>query len=298
MIAVLCGGVGAARMLAALGTVVDPADLTGIVNVGDDLELHGLRICPDLDTITYTLADEVNPDTGWGLRDESWQAMEMVDRYGGVRWFALGDRDLGTHLYRSQRMAEGADLSTVTREITAAWGLGPRLLPATDDRLRTMVTLAHDDAPGDGSPGLPAGSEIGFQEYFVRRRHDVAVSGVRIDGEGTATPGPGVLEALRRCRGRRHRTVEPDRLDRAGPGRRRRARCRRRPAPRRRGRLAHRGRCGAQGPCGPTAPGAGPRAVRGRRRPLLRRRGRHPRHRRRRRRRSRPPSRPRDCAAS
>ena len=115
MITVLCGGVGAARMLAALGTVVEPTDLTGIVNVGDDLELHGLRICPDLDTITYTLADQVNPDTGWGLRDESWQAMEMVDRYGGVRWFALGDRDLGTHLFRTHRLREGADLATVTQ---------------------------------------------------------------------------------------------------------------------------------------------------------------------------------------
>ena len=196
MITVLCGGVGAARMLAALGTVVEPTDLTGIVNVGDDLELHGLRICPDLDTITYTLADQVNPDTGWGLRDESWQAMEMVDRYGGVRWFALGDRDLGTHLFRTHRLREGADLATVTQEVTSAWGIAPRLLPATNDHLRTMVTLAHDDTPGDGSPGLPAGSEIGFQEYFVRRRHAVAVSAVRIDGEGTARPAPGVLDAL------------------------------------------------------------------------------------------------------
>ncbi len=196
MIAVLCGGVGAARMLAGLATVVDPTELTGIVNVGDDLELHGLRICPDLDTITYTLSDEVNPATGWGLRDESWQAMEMIERYGGVRWFGLGDRDLGTHLYRTHRLHEGADLATVTREITAAWGLGPRLLPATNEPLRTMVTLAESDRPGAVSPGLPAGSEISFQEYFVQRRHDVAVSAVRIVGEGTAPPGPGVLDAL------------------------------------------------------------------------------------------------------
>jgi len=183
-------------MLAALGLIVEPADLVGIVNVGDDLELHGLRICPDLDTITYTLADAVNPDTGWGLRDESWQAMATVRRYGGVSWFGLGDRDLGTHLYRTQRLAEGADLTTVTAEITAAWSLGLRLLPATNERLRTMVTLATDDPPGPDSPGLSAGTEIGFQEYFVQRRHAVPVAAVRIEGEGIARPAPGVLDTL------------------------------------------------------------------------------------------------------
>ena len=183
-------------MLAALGLIVEPADLVGIVNVGDDLELHGLRICPDLDTITYTLADAVNPDTGWGLRDESWQAMATVHRYGGVSWFGLGDRDLGTHLYRTQRLAEGADLTTVTAEITAAWSLGLRLLPATNERLRTMVTLATDDPPGPDSPGLSAGTEIGFQEYFVQRQHAVPVAAVRIEGEGIARPAPGVLDTL------------------------------------------------------------------------------------------------------
>jgi LPPG:FO 2-phospho-L-lactate transferase len=196
MIAVLCGGVGAARLLAALSLVEDPADLVGIVNVGDDLELHGLRICPDLDTITYTLADAVNPETGWGLRDETWQAMAMVRRYGGVSWFGLGDRDLGTHLYRTQRLADGADLSAVTAEITEAWGLRVRLLPATHDAVRTMVTLAADDGPGPDSPGARAGTEVGFQEYFVRRRHDVAVSAVRFDGAATARPAPGVVTAL------------------------------------------------------------------------------------------------------
>jgi LPPG:FO 2-phospho-L-lactate transferase len=196
VIAVVSGGVGAARMLAALAEVVPAEELVGIVNVGDDLELHGLRICPDLDTITYTLADAVNPATGWGLRDESWQAMDMVRRYGGVSWFGLGDRDLGTHLYRTQRLSEGADLATVTQEITRAWGLGLRLVPATLDRLRTMVTLAADDPAGPDSPGLPAGTEIGFQEYFVQRHHAVAVSAVRFDGADSARPGPGVLESI------------------------------------------------------------------------------------------------------
>ncbi|MCB1030940.1 MAG: 2-phospho-L-lactate transferase [Acidimicrobiales bacterium] len=187
-ITVISGGVGAARMLSGLMAVVEQAELTAIVNVGDDLELHGLRICPDLDTITYTLAGEINPETGWGLRGESWQAMESVKRYGGISWFGLGDRDLGTHLYRTQRSSEGATLSEITAEITAAWGLGLRLLPVTEDRLRTMVTLA------DGSE--EAGEEISFQEYFVKHRHSVAVSSVRFEGAPSAIAGPGVLEAI------------------------------------------------------------------------------------------------------
>jgi LPPG:FO 2-phospho-L-lactate transferase len=187
-IVVVAGGVGAARMLAALLEVRAPHEVTAVVNVADDLELHGLRISPDLDTITYTLAGEINPDTGWGLRGETWQAMATVGRYGGIDWFNLGDRDLGTHLYRTQRHAEGAPLSTVTAEIAAGWGLGLRLLPVTDDRLRTLVTL---DGPGDD-----AGREVTFQEYFVQRRHAVAVRSVRFDGADSATPGPGVLHAL------------------------------------------------------------------------------------------------------
>ena len=187
LVTVLAGGVGAARMLSGIVQVVDPANVTAIVNVGDDLELHGLRISPDLDTITYTLAGEINPDTGWGLRGESWQAMDTVRRYGGITWFGLGDRDLGTHLYRTQRFAEGATLTEVTAEITDAWGLRLRLLPVTDDRVRTMVTLAEGDE---------AGLEVGFQEYFVQRRHGVPVSAVRFEGADAARPGPDVLAAL------------------------------------------------------------------------------------------------------
>ncbi|WP_426573312.1 2-phospho-L-lactate transferase [Aquihabitans sp. McL0605] len=188
LITVLAGGVGAARMLSGILQVTDPATVTAIVNVGDDLELHGLRISPDLDTITYTLAGEINPETGWGLRDESWQAMATVERYGGVSWFGLGDRDLGTHLYRTQRLAEGATLTEVTAEITDAWHLGLRLLPVTDDRLRTMVTLAGD--------GDDAGLEVSFQEYFVQRQHGVPVASVRFDGAEASAPGPEVIEAL------------------------------------------------------------------------------------------------------
>jgi LPPG:FO 2-phospho-L-lactate transferase len=187
-VVVLAGGVGAARMLGGIIQVVDPAAVTAIVNVGDDLELHGLAISPDLDTITYTLAGEINPDTGWGLRDETWQAMNTVARYGGISWFGLGDRDLGTHLYRTQRRSEGATLTEVTAEITAAWGLALRLLPVTDQRLRTLLTL---DGEGDD-----AGREVTFQEYFVQRRHSVPVRGVRFDGAAEASPGPEVLVTI------------------------------------------------------------------------------------------------------
>jgi LPPG:FO 2-phospho-L-lactate transferase len=185
VICVLAGGVGAARLLAGLVQVVPPADITVVGNVGDDLVLHGLHISPDLDTITYTLADQVDPDRGWGLRDETWQAMDMVGRYGGVDWFNLGDRDLGTHLYRTHRLSEGATLGEVTAEIVAAWQLGFRLLPVTDDVLHTRVTRADVDE-----------QEVSFQEYFVKLRHDVPVRSVRFVGEDEASPAPGVLEAI------------------------------------------------------------------------------------------------------
>jgi LPPG:FO 2-phospho-L-lactate transferase len=183
-------------MLAGLMQVVAHAELTAIVNVGDDLELHGLRICPDLDTVTYTLAGEINPETGWGLVDESWQARAMLEQYGGVSWFGLGDRDLGTHMFRTQRLSEGASLVEVTAEITRAWGLDVRLIPATCDRLRTTVTLAEDDRDSPDSLGLSAGSEISFQEYFVQRHHNVPVSAVRFEGAETTSPSPGVLDAI------------------------------------------------------------------------------------------------------
>ncbi|HLT70163.1 MAG TPA: 2-phospho-L-lactate transferase [Acidimicrobiales bacterium] len=188
-VAVLCGGVGAARLLAGLVRTVPPAEITAVVNTGDDMELHGLAISPDLDTVVYTVAGAIDPERGWGLRDETWNAMAALERYGGATWFGLGDRDLGTHLYRTQRMREGAPLSTVTREIARAWGLELTVLPVTDDPLRTMLTIA----PEAGEDG---GREIGFQDYFVARRHAVPVSRVRFAGAEEARPAPGVLEAL------------------------------------------------------------------------------------------------------
>jgi LPPG:FO 2-phospho-L-lactate transferase len=182
-VTVLAGGVGAARLLRGIVQVADPAAVTVLANVGDDLILHGLHISPDIDTVVYTLAGAIDPERGWGLAGESWQAMDGIRRYGGVDWFNLGDRDLGTHLYRTHRLREGASLTEVTGEIARAWGLSLRILPVTEDPLRTMVTVVDE-------------GEIAFQEYFVRRRHDVAVTSVRFEGAGSARPGPGVLDAI------------------------------------------------------------------------------------------------------
>jgi len=189
VITTLAGGVGAARMLRGLLAAFDPAELVAVVNVADDEVLHGLAVSPDLDTVVYTLAEAIDPDRGWGLVDESWRAIEGVRRYASaagrddVGWFSLGDRDLATHLYRTTRLAEGATLSEVTAEIAAAWGLGLRVLPVTDDRVRTRVT----------SPAL---GELSFQEYFVRHQHGVPVTSLRFDGASAASPAPGVVEAI------------------------------------------------------------------------------------------------------
>ena len=170
---VLAGGVGAARYLTGALEAFDPATVTGVVNVADDVVLHGLHVSPDLDTCTYTLAGAIDPERGWGLVDETWQAMAELGRYGGENWFSLGDRDLGTHLFRTARMHAGATLTEVTAEITAAWELECRLLPVTDDRVETRVELTD-------------GREIGFQEYFVGMQHSVAVAGVRFAGADDA----------------------------------------------------------------------------------------------------------------
>jgi len=178
---------------------VPASDVTAIVNTADDVVLHGLHVSPDLDTVTYTLAEAGNPETGWGLAGETWQAMDALERLGGHAWFRLGDRDLGTHLHRTGRLADGAGLATVTAEIAAAWGLELKLLPMTEDRVATMVTLARcDEAREESSEQTSeqASREVGFQEYFVRLGHSVAVESVRFDGAQESLPGPGVLDAL------------------------------------------------------------------------------------------------------
>jgi LPPG:FO 2-phospho-L-lactate transferase len=189
VITVLAGGVGAARMLRAILQVVPGREVTAIVNVGDDMVLHGLHISPDLDTVTYTLAGAINPETGWGLVGETWNAMATVGRYGGIDWFNLGDRDLGTHLYRTQRLHEGATLSQITVEIARGWDLDLAILPVTNDPVRTKVSVLDPDGP-------PEGHEVDFQEYFVKRHHDVPVAGVRFEGAEDAAAAPGVLEAI------------------------------------------------------------------------------------------------------
>jgi len=182
-IGVVCGGVGAARFLRALAGIWPTEHTVGVVNTGDDTVMHGLSISPDLDTITYTLAGAIDPERGWGLRDESWRAMEALARFVPVRpagsgaaptWFNLGDQDLATHFYRTARLAEGATLTEATDEIRRAFGLPQRLVPMSDRRVTTMVTL------------LEEGIEVPFQEYFVQRRHGVPVSAVRFDGAADA----------------------------------------------------------------------------------------------------------------
>jgi len=183
VITVLSGGVGAARLLDALRHCVDPNELTAIVNVGDDLTMHGLTICPDLDTIMYTLAGLNNQELGWGLQGESWRVMDELDALGGEAWFRLGDRDLATHLYRSQRLSHGATKTQVTRELCERLGVSVRLLPVTDD----PVATSFDTELG----------RLSFQEYFVRHHHGVAVSAIHVEGADEATATDEVLHALR-----------------------------------------------------------------------------------------------------
>ena len=194
---VLAGGYGAARFLRGLLRVTEPGNVTAVVNCGDDVVLNGLYISPDLDTITYCLAGELNPETGWGLRGETHQALETLRRLGGETWFTLGDRDLGTHIYRTRRLAEGAPLSQVAAEIAAGWGVRIRLLPATDDRIETRLTLAAGRPAGaETQDAEETEEEVGFQEYFVARSHSVGVRSIRFAGAASARPGPGVISAI------------------------------------------------------------------------------------------------------
>ncbi len=181
-VVVLSGGVGGARFLRGVVEAVDPAGVTAVVNVGDDLEALGLSVSPDLDSVVYALADLSDEERGWGRADETWNALASVEALGGDAWFRLGDRDLGLHLVRTQALRAGQPLSAVTARLTAALGLEPTILPATDDRLRTFLDT-------------PNGS-FDFQQWFVARRHRDPVDRVRFEGASDARPAPGVLEAL------------------------------------------------------------------------------------------------------
>jgi LPPG:FO 2-phospho-L-lactate transferase len=182
-VAVLSGGIGGARFLRGLVGVVDPADVTIIGNVGDDTEVLGLRISPDLDSILYTLTGLADEERGWGRAGETWNALESVAQLGGESWFKLGDRDIGLHLVRTQLLQQGVALSDATERIAHALGLQAALLPATDDPLRTFLET-------------PAGT-FPFQTWFVARGHKDEVDAVHYAGAPEAVAAPGVLDALR-----------------------------------------------------------------------------------------------------
>ncbi len=181
-VALLAGGLGGSRFARALAETVGPGNLTVVGNVGDDVEVFGLHVSPDLDTILYTLAGLLDEEQGWGRRGETWNALAAADELGAETWFRLGDRDLGLHLVRTEALRGGEPLSVVTARLARALGVDVSLLPATDDRLRTWVET-------------PAG-ELPFQDWFVRRQHRDEVDGVRFEGAEQARAAPGVLEAL------------------------------------------------------------------------------------------------------
>ena len=184
MVVVLAGGVGAARFLRGLTRVVPAEDVTVVVNVGDDIELHGLRICPDLDSITYWLTGLVHPDQQWGRADERFTVREELERLGYEPWFTLGDRDLALHLHRTALLREGVPLSEVTADITRRHGLAVRLLPVSDDRIETRIHTTD-------------GRDLHFQRWWVGERAASDVARVEFRGAATAVPAPGVVEAIR-----------------------------------------------------------------------------------------------------
>jgi LPPG:FO 2-phospho-L-lactate transferase len=183
MIVALAGGVGAARFLDGLSQVHPPKEICIIGNTGDDMEMHGLYICPDLDTVVYTLAGLANPVHGWGVEGDSFRCLEALGKLNAETWFQLGDRDLATHIYRTARLRAGESLSAVTEAIARSLGVACTLKPVSDDPVRTIVQ----------TPGGP----LEFQTYFVRRRAQDEVLGVEFQGANDARPAPGVLRAIR-----------------------------------------------------------------------------------------------------
>jgi LPPG:FO 2-phospho-L-lactate transferase len=181
-IVAFAGGVGGAKFAHGLAQVLSPDDLTIIVNTGDDFEHYGLYICPDLDTVCYTLSGLANPETGWGRVNETWNVIENTAKLGGPAWFRLGDRDLGTHLERTKRLKEGQTLSQITKDFCEAWGIEQTILPMSDQSVRTIVETNE--------------GELGFQEYFVQRRCEPQVRGFRFEGIEEAAPAPGTRESI------------------------------------------------------------------------------------------------------
>ena len=183
MITALAGGVGASKFLQGLALVMPPEDITVIVNTGDDIEMFGLYVAPDLDIVTYTLADIANPETGWGIRGDSFECLTALKRLGAEQWFNLGDRDLATHIWRTMMLREGSTLSMAANHIRKSLGVLSTILPMTDTHTPTMI-LTED-------------GEIHFQEYLVKRRAEIAIRGIRFENIEASVPAPGTLEAIR-----------------------------------------------------------------------------------------------------
>lgn len=179
----LAGGVGGAKLVHGLAALLAPGELSIIVNTGDDFEYCGLSISPDLDTVCYTLAGLANPETGWGQREESWTVLEVVKNLGGPDWFRLGDKDLATHLVRTDRLAKGQALSSITQELCRQWGVVHPVFPMSDDPVRTIVHTADHGA-------------LGFQEYFVQHACQPVVGSFEFHGASQSTPPPGALEHI------------------------------------------------------------------------------------------------------
>jgi LPPG:FO 2-phospho-L-lactate transferase len=185
-ITALAGGVGGAKLADGLARSLSAGELTVIVNIGDDFDYFGLHICPDLDTVCYTLAGLSTPDTGWGRSNESWVVLDNISRLGGPAWFHLGDQDIATHLERTRRLKAGESLTQIVKEFCGAWGIGTNVLPMSDQDVRTIVKTK--------SLG-----ELEFQDYFVRNHCEPKVTGFRFKGIETAAPAPGVIDAIRQA---------------------------------------------------------------------------------------------------
>ncbi len=181
-IVALAGGVGGAKLAHGLAQILPPEDLTVIVNTGDDFEHYGLYICPDLDTVCYTLAGLANPETGWGRINESWNVIENANKLGGPNWFRLGDQDLGTHMERTRRLKAGDSLTQITHDFCKAWGIEHTILPMSDQPVRTIVETEEGD--------------LAFQEYFVHRRCEPRVKGFRFEGADSAGAVSGACETI------------------------------------------------------------------------------------------------------